>query len=247
MNREEIIAFIFNDPEHRLERFCKSLTASQVNGDWKELQSIVLERLCSLSSNQVEDLWKQKEGFTAQAIWIWLHRTAKIQAHGNRTNYQSIVLTPKVIRVEDDFFDEAVEPEDLSTRQEFEDKLKKANDQFNHRMKKFTRLERVILETYMVGGMNGSKICKQAGVPYAFYMSKLSNIKRIVRECMGVEEEIPKTLLGVAEYYQNITDVPNWRTVKATFISRERKRYRQPTLFPIKQFLPAIYRKIKIA
>lgn len=263
MTRDEIIAFVYTDPEKRLERFCKSLTSGQKNGDWDELRAIVLERLCNLKHEEVVDMWRHKEGYRAQAIWIWLHNCAKTQAHGNRTTYQKIVLHPKEQFETAEYFDTVEDVEDHSSRLAFETRVEQAHEKFEERVKDFPKLLRVVLETYLRGNMNASHICRISGVPYNYYLSQIDQIRRIMEECAGmrpiartVTPEVVFTmpsytrcrnLIRISQQYKKINEVPYWHLLKGSFQARERKLYPQPTLFPIRQYLPMLYRKIAIA
>jgi hypothetical protein len=246
-----------------LERFCKSVTKGQLNGDWEQLYSIVLEKLCSLDHDKVIDLWSIKDGCTTPLIWVWLFNTARIQATGNRTQYQREVIKPAELLRHDVYeIADCIEYEfNITDRLNYENNLSDARDKFCSLVEKSEPLTRVILESYLIGNMNASEICRRAGVPYNYYLSKLHEIYDMVEVSLGVSKphqapkitHIPrpatgcKRLIYVSTHFKRPSDVPNWKRVSSTFVNREKRLYRQQTLFPIKQFLPPVFRKLSIA
>jgi len=262
LNRDSIISFVYTDPEHRLERFCKTVTKGQLNGDWEQLFSIVLEKLCSLPHDQVHDLWQIKPGCKTPLIWIWLYNTAKIQATGNRTQYEREVLKPaEQLRHNIDDIAGNLEYEfNLTDRLNYENNLIAAQEKFETLVSRSAPLTRIILESYLIGNMNASEICRKAGVPYNYYLSQLHEIHGMVEVSLGIHRphrapkitHIPrpstgcKRLIYVCTHFKRACDVPNWKKVSSTFVSREKRLYRQKTLFPIKQFLPRIYQNLAI-
>jgi hypothetical protein len=208
-------------------------------------------------------MWQHKPGYRAQAIWIWLHNCAKTQAHGNRTTYQKTVLHPKEQFESAEYFDVADEQEDLSSRLAFETKVEHVHQRFEEKVKDFPKLLRVVLESYMQNNMNASHICRISGVPYNYYLAQIEQIRKIMEECAGIRPMVVikkpaplfayanhtrcRNLIRISQQYKKIHDVPYWYLIKANFQARERKLYPQPTLFPIRQYLPALYRKIAIA
>lgn len=267
MNRDQIISFVYTDPEKRLERFCRNLTKSQPAGDWEELFSIVLEALCKLQHDNVVDLWHRKPGYNTQPLWMWLYRTAKVQAHGNRTRYKNTVITPAQIFTPTDDFSlietDSLDEQDLTARQEYEDRLEQLHQRFEERAEHFPRLMKVVLQTYLKGGMNAAQVCREAGVPYNYYLAQIDKIRKVIEECADIRPSIPETktekpvyfkpnptrcknLIRISQTYTRQQDVPYWNLLKGAFQARERKLYPQPTLFPIRQYLPKIYRSIAI-
>jgi hypothetical protein len=159
-----------------------------------------------------------------------------------------------------------MESEDLAARQAFENRLEETHQKFEAQVEMFPKLLRVVLETYLRGNMNASYICRISGVPYNYYLSQLDEIRSIMEDCAGFKRtttllaQTPKApvfhrqtytrcrnLFRISQEYKKLNEVPYWNLLKGSFQARERKLYPQPTLFPIRQYLPSIYRKIAIA